>query len=221
MSRVRICGVDDAGRGPVIGPLVVAGVTVEESKLDALKRLGVRDSKMLTPEARTRLSREIPGVVDDCHIVELTAKELDRVVNRAPKFQRLNLLEAKAMAQVIERLKPQIAYVDASDTRPDRFKNNILENLTFRLRLVAEHKADVNYPVVSAASIMAKVHRDARISEMREEYGDIGSGYATDPKTSKFLRDYYKGRGDFPPIVRRSWKTLRYIVRDLTQTRLV
>lgn len=218
---MRVCGVDDAGRGPVIGPLVIAGVSLEESGLDRLKRMGVKDSKMLTAEVRTRLSLEIPEVVDEYHIIELTAKELDGVVNRAPKFQRLNLLEAKTMARVIERLKPEVAYVDASDTRTERFKNNILENLSFTPKLVSEHKADVNYPIVSAASIMAKVRRDARIAEIREEYGDFGSGYMTDPKTAKFLREYYVGSGDFPPIVRRSWKTLRNIVRDLTQTRLV
>jgi len=217
---VRVCGVDDAGRGPVIGPLVIAGVIIEEEKLDKLKMLGVKDSKQLVASARTRLSKEIPSVVDDYHVVELGAEELDRIVNRAPKFQRLNLLEAKAMAQVIEKLRPELAYVDSSDTRTERFKNNILDCLSFTPRIVSEHKADINYPVVSAASIMAKVHRDSRIEEIKEEYGEIGSGYAHDALTVKFLRDYYSDHGDFPPIVRRSWKTLRNIVQDLTQSTL-
>ncbi len=217
---MRICGVDDAGRGPVIGPLVIAGVIIEEEKLDRLKMLGVKDSKQLLASARIRLSKEIPEVVDDFHVVELRAEELDRIVNRAPKFQRLNLLEAKGMAQVIEKLKPELAYVDSSDTRTERFKNNILDCLSFTPRIVSEHKADVNYPVVSAASIMAKVHRDSRIEEIKKEYGEIGSGYAHDALTVKFLRDYYSDHGDFPPIVRRSWKTLGNIVRDLTQSTL-
>ncbi len=218
---MKVCGVDDAGRGPVIGPLVIAGIVIEEGKIDDLRRLGVKDSKMLLPSVRTRLSKKIPGVIDDYHVVDLPAHELDRIVNRAPKFQRLNLLEAKAMAQVIEKLKPDIAYVDSSDTRPERFKNNISDCLSFAPRIVSEHKADINYPVVSAASIMAKVHRDGRIEEIKKEYGEIGSGYAHDPATAKFLRDYYSEHGDFPPIVRRSWKTLRNIVADLAQTSLV
>ncbi|MEK6919480.1 MAG: ribonuclease HII, partial [Thermoproteota archaeon] len=115
-----VCGVDDAGRGPVIGPLVIAGVLVEESKLDLLKSLGVKDSKKLTPDARTRLAEEIPRIVDRQHIVELDAPSLDKVVNRAPKFQRLNLLEAKKMAEVVEALRPDIVYVDSSDTDTDR-----------------------------------------------------------------------------------------------------
>ena len=217
---MRVCGVDDAGRGPVIGPLVIAGVIIEEEKLDRLNTLGVKDSKQLLSSTRTRLSKEIPGVVDDYHVLEIGAQELDRIVNRAPKFQRLNLLEARVMAQVIEKLRPELAYVDSSDVRTERFKNNILDCLSFNPRIISEHKADINYPIVSAASIMAKVHRDGKIEEIKREYGEIGSGYAHDIVTIKFLRDYYSDHGDSPPIVRRSWKTLGNIVRDLTQSTL-
>src|SRR5260370_7512836 len=98
---LRVCGVDDAGRGPVIGPLVIAGVIIEEEKLDRLKTLGVKDSKQLLPAARVRLSKEIPGIVDDYHVVELGSDELDRIVNRAPKFQSLNLLKANVIAQAL------------------------------------------------------------------------------------------------------------------------
>ena len=217
---MRVCGVDDAGRGPVIGPLVVAGIRIEEEKLDQLRSLGVKDSKKLSPEARLKLSIEIPEIVDEYHIVELEAAHLDRVVNHSPKFQRLNLLEAKAMAEVIEKLKPHLVYVDASDTRPERFKNNILENLSFKPKVISEHHADEKYPTVSAASILAKVRRDSRIEELRKEYGDIGSGYAHDPITVRFLSEYYLMNQDFPPIVRRSWKTLRNIVREISQSKL-
>ena len=220
LAGLRVCGVDDAGRGPVIGPLVVAGIRIEEERLDQLRSLGVKDSKKLSPEARLKLSIEIPEIVDEYHIVELEAAHLDRVVNHSPKFQRLNLLEARAMAEVIEKLKPHLVYVDASDTRPERFKNNILENLSFKPRVVSEHHADEKYPSVSAASILAKVRRDSRIEELRKEYGDIGSGYAHDPITVRFLSEYYLMNQDFPPIVRRSWKTLRNIVQEISQSKL-
>ena len=215
-----VCGVDDAGRGPVIGPLVIAGVLVEESKLDLLKSLGVKDSKKLTPILRTRLAEEIPRIVERHHIVELDAPSMDKVVNKAPKFQRLNLLEAKKMAEVVEALRPDVVYVDSSDTDTERFRNNILDELSYRPKVISEHHADDTYPVVSAASILAKVRRDARIDEMKRQYGDFGSGYAHDPQTIRFLGEYYRANKEFPPIVRRSWKTLRNIVRNLTQSRL-
>jgi ribonuclease HII len=219
-SLLKICGVDDAGRGPVIGPLVIAGITIQEEKQGELRSLGVKDSKMLVASVRTKLFDEITKLVDRYHVIDVPARELDNVVNRAPKFQRLNLLEAKVMGQVIEKLKPDVVYVDSSDTRPDRFKNNILDCLSYAPRIISEHKADVNYPVVSAASIIAKVQRDLRIEEIRLEYGEVGSGYAHDPATLKFLRDYYLEHDDFPPIVRRSWSTLRNIVSSLEQTSL-
>src|SRR5207245_11183797 len=112
---------------------------IEEEKLDRLKRLGVKDSKQLLSSTRTRLSKEIPSVVDDYHVLEIGAQELDRIVNRAPKFQMLNLLDAKGMAQVIEKLRLESAYVDSSDTRTERFKNNILECLSCTPRLVSYH----------------------------------------------------------------------------------
>jgi ribonuclease HII len=217
---LRVCGVDDAGRGPVIGPLVIAGVIVEDSKLEALKSLGVKDSKKLTASTRTRMAAEIPKLVDGLHVLELEPAKLDRIVHKAPKFQRLNLLEARTMAAIIEKLRPDVAYVDASDVRPDRYKANILDELSYRPIIVSEHNADVNYPVVSAASILAKVHRDACIDEIKKEFGDFGSGYSHDPKTRRFLEDYYRTNGEFPSIVRRSWATLKQIDQVVFQSRL-
>jgi ribonuclease HII len=218
---LRVCGVDDAGRGPVIGPLVIAGVLVEHSKLDALKSLGVKDSKKLTAPERTRLAGEIPKIVDEQHVLELDPSTIDRIVHRAPKFQRLNLLEAKTMAAVIEKLRPDVAYVDASDVDCERYKNCILDELSYRPKIVSEHNADVTYPVVSAASILAKVRRDQRIEAISKEFGDFGSGYAHDPKTRKFLEEYYRENGDFPPIVRKSWATLRQIDQLVFQSKLI
>ncbi len=220
MKGLRVCGVDDAGRGPVIGPLVIAGVLIDDSKLDALKSLGVKDSKQLAASVRTRLAGEISRIVDGHHVLELEPSSIDRIVHRAPKFQRLNLLEAKTMAAVIENLKPDLAFVDASDVDCERYRNCILDELSYRPMIVSEHNADVNYPVVSAASILAKVRRDARIEEIRNEFGDFGSGYAHDPKTRRFLEEYYRANGDFPPIVRRSWATLRQIDQQVFQTKL-
>lgn len=166
------------------------------------------------------MAPEIFKLVDDHHILELEPASLDKIVHRAPKLQRLNLLEARTMAAVIEKLRPDLAYVDASDVRPERYKNDILDELSYRPRIVSEHNADVNYPVVSAASILAKVRRDDRIEEIKREFGDFGSGYSHDPKTRTFLMDYYRANRDFPPIVRRSWATLKQIDQEVFQSRL-
>ncbi len=205
---MRVAGVDEAGRGPVIGPLVVAGVLLGEKQVKELKELGVKDSKLLTPKRRDALSGEIKRRATRWEVVELSPMEVDRAVLEGVKYRRLNWLEAKAMADVIGKLRPRVAYVDASDTNEARFGREIGEMLPLKVRIVSEHYADANYTVVGAASIIAKVHRDNAVARLREEHGDFGSGYPSDSKTRRFLANWIKERGGAPDFARKSWKTL-------------
>ena len=201
-----VAGVDDAGRGSVIGPLTIAGVLMKEEDLPQLKELGVKDSKLLSPHRRETLAVEIKRIVQKYSVIKLSPKEIDKVVETGTKLHRLNRLEAQTMAKVIEMLKPHIAYVDASDVLEERFKQHILECLTFKVEIVSEHKADRTYPIVSAASIIAKVERDKEIAELASKYGDLGCGYPTDPKTISFLQQCLEKQGEYPDFVRKSWK---------------
>jgi len=203
---MRIVGVDDAGRGSVIGPLVIAGVLLEEKDLPKLMDLGVRDSKVLSPRRREQLAEEIRKLALQLHVIMLSPAEIDRVVESGRKLHKLNRLEAQTMAKVIEVLKPDVAYVDASDVLADRFKHHVAESLPFKVQIVSEHKADATYPIVSAASIIAKVERDKAVSELRRKFGDMGSGYPTDPRTIEFLESWVKRFGSYPEFVRKSWK---------------
>lgn len=212
---MRIAGVDDAGRGPIIGPLVIAGVLVEEEDLPLLQSLGVKDSKLLSPHRREQLATEIKKIAIKWHIISLPPSKIDDVVTNGKKLHRLNRLEAHTMAEVIAALEPDIAYVDASDVLADRFGKHIEERLPFRIKIVSEHKADRNYVAVSAASIIAKVERDRIIGELASEYGEIGSGYMTDPKTVKFLEDWMKKHGSYPDFVRKSWKPAKKLKEDI------
>ncbi|MEM3553711.1 MAG: ribonuclease HII [Candidatus Bathyarchaeia archaeon] len=217
-----VAGVDDAGRGSVIGPLVIAGILIDEGDIPKLVQLGVKDSKLLSPSRRETLAVEIKSIAKKHAVVKLSPSEIDKVVERGRKLFRLNRLEAQAMAKVIELLKPDIAYVDASDVLEERFKQQILEYLPFKVEIVSEHKADRKYPVVSAASIIAKVERDREIAELKAKYGDFGCGYPTDPKTLAFLRRCLENFKEYPEFVRRSWKPAKKIKRenDAQQTRL-
>jgi len=201
-----IAGVDDAGRGPIIGPLVIAGVLFAEEDLRKLKPLGVKDSKVLSPRRRETLAIEIRRLAVKYHVESLSPAEIDKVVETRRRLHKLNRLEAHTMAKVIEVLKPDVAYVDASDVIAERFKEHIMEKLPFPVRIVSEHKADATYPVVSAASIIAKVERDSAIQKLKDRYGDLGSGYVTDPKTLEFLEKWLAKHGSYPEFVRRSWK---------------
>jgi ribonuclease HII len=204
--HVLIAGVDEAGRGCVIGPLVVAGVLIREENLPILVRLGVRDSKLLSAKKREALVVEIERLAEKCEVAKLLPVEIDRVVESARKLHKLNRLEAQTMAKIIDALKPDEAFVDAADVVEERFKHHIQESLSFKTKIVAEHKADKTYPVVSAASIIAKVERDREISALKSEYGDFGSGYLADPRTMRFLKQRLQTHSEYPECVRKSWK---------------
>ncbi|MBE43620.1 MAG: ribonuclease HII [Thaumarchaeota archaeon] len=211
-----IAGIDEAGRGSVLGPIVVAGVTIERSKLKQLQSLGVMDSKKLTPKNRERLYREILKIVDNYYIHIVKPVDIDRsVVTRA-----LNSLEATAMATVINRLRPQIAYVDSCDTNPTRFRKAILSTLKCKTEVDSRHHADSENVAVSAASILAKVRRDREIAKLRRIIGDIGSGYPSDKKTMEFVNRWIDIHKKAPRYVRSSWKPVRILLNKHSQKKL-
>ena len=219
MAGKRLAGIDEAGRGCVIGPMAIAGVLVDRDGLAKLIEIGVRDSKSLAPRTRERLASQIRSVALACHVVLIQPEEIDRAVAR----RALNKLEARVMAEIICELCPDVAYVDASDVVEDRFASMICACLPQGLdvQVIAEHGADARYPVVSAASILAKVERDKAISELKDEIGmDFGSGYPTDPRTIAFLRAWCEEHKGLPSFVRRSWRTARRTAKEVFTAKL-
>ena len=205
-----ICGVDEAGRGPVIGPMVVAGVLVDEDS--GLRKLGVKDSKRLTPSRREILAGEIKAVAK-YEVVIATAEDIDTL----RQSYTMNVIESKLFATVIERLGPGLAYLDAADTNEEEFKRLVSNELGSNIRIVSKHGADDLYPVVSAASIIAKTMRDSLIAEIQEGFDqDIGSGYPSDQRTIGFLKDWYREHGEMPPHTRLSWKTVTRLINEVS-----
>lgn len=206
-----IAGIDEAGRGCVMGPLVVAGVLVKRDNLSALAQLGVKDSKLLSAKKREALAPEILRLVEKHVVLKVSPREIDCAVERKTRLHKLNRLEAETMAKIVSVLKPDEVYVDAADVVEERFALHILEASAFKTRIISKHKADRTYPVVSAASILAKVERDREIASLRELYGDFGTGYLADPKTTLFLAAWLKTHPEYPECVRKSWKPAKRI----------
>ena len=204
---MRICGIDEAGRGAVIGPMVVAGVLIDQSKVGSLTSMGVKDSKELSPGVRMELSKLIREVADRVEIIVVEARRVDESTRRSGA-KGLNELEARLFAELIDRLKPDAAYIDLPSTQYIEFRKLIEELASHRCSLILEHKADQKYPVVSAASIIAKCERDKLVERLKAELGDFGSGYPSDPKTRSFLIQALR-RGDLRSgHIRSTWKTL-------------
>ncbi len=219
---MHIAGIDEAGRGCVIGPLVIAGVLVKQENLSTLAQLGVKDSKLLTAKKREALVPEILNLAENHAILKLSPSQIDRAVDSHRRLHKLNRLEAETMAEIVTALKPEVTYVDAADVLENRFATHIQEALAFKTCIVSEHKADRKYPIVSAASILAKVERDKDVAALRGEFGDFGTGYLADPRTKQFLEDWLKGHSDYPDCVRKSWKPAKLVKnqRGTTQTKL-
>jgi ribonuclease HII len=199
-----ILGIDEAGRGPVIGPLVVGGVMIDEKDHDKLKALGVKDSKMLSPRQRARLYPQIKKIAKDYVILKISAKEIDE----KRKVKNLNMIEAEMMVKIIKAMKADKAYIDAPQVSTEKFKNILLAMAKNHTEIIAENHADVKFPVVSAAAILAKVERDKEIEVIKKKVDfDFGVGYSHDERSRKFVEKCLKDKKCLE-YIRHSWVTV-------------
>jgi ribonuclease HII len=197
-----------------MGPLVVAGIVIDEPHSEALAEWGVRDSKQLTPKQREKMDVKIRQLALQVELLEISADTID--TQRRSKHN-MNELETQWMVEILQRLRWDVAYIDAVDVDADRFGRAIQSHFAPPRLVVSEHKADSTYPVVSAASILAKVRRDQRIAELHRVYGDFGSGYPSDPKTVHFLKEWIAHHDTFPDVVRKTWETASDILSKKRQ----
>ncbi len=212
LARIVEAGIDEAGRGPVLGPLVVAGVATVDPAY--LTEIGCRDSKTLSAPQRERLARLIendPDVRTAVRIVD--AEVLDRERTQAT----LNAIERQRFIEVAAELDAPRVIVDAADTNAERFGNEVAAALPDDWEVISEHQADGHHATVAAASIIAKVTRDRAIEDLgkrleRAINRPIGSGYPSDPKTRAFLQEWLRVHGDLPEGTRRSWKTAQELL---------
>ncbi|MED5275305.1 MAG: ribonuclease HII [Thermoproteota archaeon] len=203
---MQICGVDDAGRGSMIGPLVIAGIRIEKKNISKLRKLGVRDSKKLSSKKRDLLYKEILKIVDSYHVIRIPPRTIDKYVFE----HNLNHLEAKKMAEVISNLNPDISYVDSCDVNAARFGREI-SDLSNKSKVKSYHYADSRFVVVSAASIIAKVSRDRSIMRLNKT-SNLGSGYPSDKKSVNYVKKMVSSKKPLPTSVRKSWKPVQKIL---------
>jgi len=204
-----ICGIDEAGRGPVIGPMVMCGVALDSSKLGYLRDLKVKDSKLLTPSQRERIFRELT-TVGVHHVIIVEPAEVDAAVLG---HENLNWLEARKAAEIITKLQPQTAIVDCPSPNLQAFAGFIAKLLPYPIDLRCEHKADANHEIVAAASIIAKVTRDRLIEELKQKHGvDFGSGYMSDERTAAHIRTHPNA-----VYVRKSWAPVQKLLAGKVQ----
>ncbi|MDP3917428.1 MAG: ribonuclease HII [Nanoarchaeota archaeon] len=197
-----------------MGPLVIAGVMVDESNLELLKKLKVKDSKQLTKLQREDLFEKIKAI-SEYLILIVEPEEIDAALNN-PDLN-LNWLEGLKIAEIINSLEPDEAIIDAPSNNIPAFKEFLKKHIEVKADLKLEHKADEKYPVVSAASILAKVIRDREIEKIKTEYGNCGSGYPSDPTTQEFLKENHS---KYDKIFRKTWATYKRVTNSKKQKSL-
>jgi ribonuclease HII len=207
-----LLGIDDAGRGPVLGPMILAGIIIEPSEEKTISSWGAKDSKLLTPKKRGEIKEKIEDRYK--HHIELsTPKEID-------DHKNLNLLEAEKAAKIINELTKDTAekvqvIIDCPSVNIESWTNDVQKLLKNpeNISLSCEHKADLHHPIVSAASIIAKEKREDEVYKLKLEFKkDFGSGYPADPKTKEFISENFDNP-KYNSLIRFSWNTVKKLVK--------
>lgn len=202
-----IYGIDEAGRGCIIGPMVIAIAGIDPMKEYELKEMGVKDSKELSPKKRSELYEPVKKI---CKIksIHISAKELDEMMGK----YSLNEIEAIKISQLLkETEKEDTVFIDSPDNIPENFSKRIRKYVPRPPKLVSENKSDHKHLIVGAASIIAKVERDMEIEKIKKELGyDFNSGYTSDKYTIEFLEKHGK-EAKVQKYLRHKWSTLKNI----------
>jgi ribonuclease HII len=213
-------GIDEAGRGSVLGPLIIGYCSLTKEQEKYFKDLGVKDSKLLSKSKRKEFFKKI---IDNCvqySIIAIPAEEINILMNR----YSLNEIEAMKTVEIILKFKkkPKKLILDCPDTNAEKYKERVLnilkkQNIINDIEIISEHKADYNYISVSCASVLAKVTRDQLMNDL---VGQELSGYSSDLKTIEYIKTYILENKKIPPFARDKWSTIENIISSLYQKKI-
>lgn len=214
---VKILGIDEAGRGPVMGPLVIAGVMINKENTIKLDGIGTKDSKLLSQKQRELIASTLNKKTRN-KIIKIEPWEIDEAID-GPNDLNLNWLEARKAADIINHFEDvDEVYIDCPSPNIEAYTNYIKKLLNREVKLIVEHKADSKYLVVGAASILAKVIREEEVEKIEIEVGEsIGSGYPSNPVCQEFLKKNWE---KYPNIFRKSWASWKNHVVSKEQSKL-
>ncbi|MFB6116705.1 MAG: ribonuclease HII [Candidatus Nanosalina sp.] len=219
MTEKKILGIDEAGRGPVIGSMFIGGFMINEEDIEKLEDLGVKDSKKLSDSKREDIRGRLESV-GEVFLQEFTASTLDDMMD----VMTINEIELKGFADVIDLAEPDKVVMDLPEPDGERFigkVKDLMDTDHHDVEFVAEHGADDKFPVVSAASIVAKSARESHVEKLHEKYGyDFASGYPHDKPTIEFLERYLDQEDELPSETRKAWSTAQRLLDEYRQNSL-
>lgn len=205
-----VLGIDEAGRGPVIGPMVIGAILCTNEQREELQSEGFSDSKTLSPSTRDEKRSFLESHSVNLFSTSIPAKEIDS--------RSLTELSLETTSDLINRSAPDQVLLDAPGhpSAIPEYLNRLEQRIDVEPLpdLHAEPGADDTYTVVSAASILAKTDRDRAIDELRQRFGNLGSGYPSDPTTRSFLKDHLSREDPVREFIRTRWQTFRDLVSE-------
>jgi len=216
---VKVLGIDEAGRGPVLGSMFIGGFLIDEDETSKLEDIGAKDSKKLSDRKRENIRGKLDSI-GDIYLEKFTASSIDRMMD----VMSINDIELKGFADVIDRAEPDKVIMDLPEPDAEKFIGKIKDLMDTdhnQVEFVAEHGADDEYPVVSAASIVAKSARESHVEDLHSKYGyDFASGYPHDKPTIEFIEKYIEQEGELPSETRKSWSTAQRLMKQSSQNTL-
>ncbi len=217
-------GIDEAGRGPVLGPMVLTGVLADEKEIAKFKEHNVKDSKMVTPKRREILAKEIKKIALGYHIIKVYPEEIDGNIEKKINLNWIEALKAAEIINILIKKVPKVrVIVDCPSPNRQAWHNYLIKHINNvkKISLSCEHKADVNHLIVSAASILAKTTRDNEIEKIKKQYNiKCGSGYPSDPVCKEFLKTSRARELSKTGLIRKSWATWNREVNKRKQKNL-
>ncbi len=203
-----VAGIDEAGKGPVLGPMIIAIFEVDEACLGEVLASGAKDSKLLSENKREEILSRLEKIGSG-KVKVISPQELDS------RDCSLNEFEMREIAKLIDSSRAEEFYIDSIEANGERLAEKIRAHLRVKrtVRIIAKPKADRDYPVVSAASIFAKVRRELEVAKLKKVFGDFGSGYPSDERTLEYLKNFIAENGAPPSIARKSWETVRKLIK--------
>jgi len=203
----NIVGIDEVGRSSVCGPLVIAGLKLKSGQESYLHQLGVKDSKLLPNKEIDKLSPQIISIGDLIYVSIIEPEQIDSFRD---KGQSLNDIETKIIADIIQAIGNDAkVYIDS--LHPTKAFLSKLSKMVDISNVYASYNADVNIPVVSAASIIAKNHRNVELKILEKEYGRICDGCFPDYHTQQLILNTYPKK---LPFVRYSWSPVKKLIKS-------
>ncbi|NHJ46824.1 MAG: ribonuclease HII [Asgard group archaeon] len=219
MGTRIVVGADEAGRGLIIGPMVIGACAINDEILQKFTSIGIKDSKKYS--SHQKLMTHANLVKKESLAWSVKILHADVLTNFNKNGMTMDEAEAYTFYRALEEIIKKVPKID--EYQVDNFqakkklKSLITDNPKMKnISLKVLPRADLQYPAVSAGSLLARGQSLTELDKIRKQHGNFGSGSTNDKRTINWLKQYYIQNKSWPKkIVRVYWKTIDRIEKEI------